>query len=86
MVTFSERVDNLKTYLDVIGDSFDGMTNFVVHDPLWRGIALKRPEIGRGDFGGGCWTKNLWVGQGNSVEHHILQSRDHSSSTEVVSF
>ncbi|GAA0157388.1 hypothetical protein LIER_14664 [Lithospermum erythrorhizon] len=50
MVTFSERVDNLKTYLDVIGDSFDGMTGFVVHDPLWRGIAPKRPETGRGYF------------------------------------
>ncbi|GAA0172934.1 hypothetical protein LIER_26660 [Lithospermum erythrorhizon] len=62
------------------------MTNFVVHDPLWRGSAPKRPEIGRGDFGGLCWSKNLWVGQGNSVERHIFQSRHHSTSIEVVSF
>ncbi|GAA0144954.1 hypothetical protein LIER_05267 [Lithospermum erythrorhizon] len=34
MVTFSEQVDNLKAYLDVIGDSFDGMTSFVIHDPF----------------------------------------------------
>ncbi|GAA0168376.1 hypothetical protein LIER_23105 [Lithospermum erythrorhizon] len=42
--------------------------------------------MGRGDFEGGCWTKRIIVGQGNSIERHILQSRHHYRSTEVVPF
>ncbi|GAA0158713.1 hypothetical protein LIER_15662 [Lithospermum erythrorhizon] len=59
MVNFSESVDNLKIYLHITNDSFEKMASFVVHEALGKGIVPKRPEIGRGDFGGGCWTKKL---------------------------